>query len=181
MNELQVFNYGEQKVRTVTIEGEPHWILADVCKVLGISGTTRVAQRLDEDEVYLNHLTDTQGKHQEMYVVNESGLYSVILRSDKPEAKAFKRWITHEVLPSIRKTGGYISVSDSDALREMKELDELNARVESKKKALCQRLVDGSGLSYGLSKVLWEYLQNWIGTPRNPQIPLAFPPMKEEV
>ena len=106
MNELQVFNYGEIPVRTVMIDGEPWWVLADVCRVLNITNHKNVAARLDEDEKGV-HLMDTPGGNQKMSIINESGLYKVILRSDKPEAKAFTRWVTHEVLPTIRKTGSY--------------------------------------------------------------------------
>lgn len=106
MNELQVFNYGEIPVRTVMIDGEPWWVLADVCRVLNITNHKNVAARLDEDEKGV-HLMDTPGGNQKMSIINESGLYKVILRSDKLEAKPFTRWVTHEVLPAIRKTGAY--------------------------------------------------------------------------
>lgn len=106
MNEMQIFNYGENEVRTLVIEGDPWWVLRDVCAVLGIENSRNASRRLDDDEKGV-HLVDTLRGAQKMTVVNESGLYSVILRSDKPEAKAFKRWITHEVLPAIRKTGRY--------------------------------------------------------------------------
>jgi prophage antirepressor-like protein len=104
MNEFKVFTYQSNKVRTVFINGEPWWVLKDICTVLGLSNPTIVAARIDTDEVTKFDLGGLSG---ESNIVNESGLYNVILRSDKPEAKEFKRWITHEVLPSIRKTGGY--------------------------------------------------------------------------
>ena len=108
MNELQVFEYRQtMDVRMVMQGDEPWWVLKDVCKVLGLSNSRMVADRLDEDEVSQTYITDSLGRQQETTVINESGLYSVILRSDKPEAKAFKRWVTHEVLPSIRRTGRY--------------------------------------------------------------------------
>lgn len=105
-NALQVFNYGEAPVRVIDLAGEPWWVLADVCRVLKITNHKNVAARLDEDEKGV-HQMDTPGGTQNMTVINESGLYKVILRSDKPEAKAFSRWVTHEVLPTIRKTGSY--------------------------------------------------------------------------
>lgn len=106
-NQLQTLQYYQVKdVRMVMQDGETWWVLADVCKVLGIQNSRDVVKRLDDDEKGVD-LIDTPGGPQEMTVINESGLYSVILRSDKPEAKAFKRWITHEVLPSIRRTGTY--------------------------------------------------------------------------
>lgn len=107
MNDLKVFSYGEQQVRTVLVDDEPWWVLADVCKVLGQKNPRAVAARLDEDEKNTVTLTDGIRGNPRVNVVNESGLYAVILRSDKPEAKAFKRWVTHKVLPSIRQTGTY--------------------------------------------------------------------------
>lgn len=109
MNDLQIFNYNGNKVRTIQKDGEPWWVLKDVCNVLDISQAVRVAERLDEDEVSQTHIADSLGRRQETYIVNESGLYNVILRSDKPEAKPFRKWVTSEVLPSIRKNGGYIA------------------------------------------------------------------------
>ena len=108
MNELQIFNYNGNEVRTVQIDGEPWWVLKDVCGVLGISKYRDVAARLDEDEREPVKV-DTLGGEQEMVCVNESGLYNVILRSDKPEAKPFRKWVTAEVLPSIRKHGAYLT------------------------------------------------------------------------
>lgn len=83
-------------------------MLKDVCEVLGLSSPHKVFERLDDDEKGRNQIP-TLGGEQEMTVVNESGLYNVILRSDKPEAKPFRKWVTSEVLPSIRKNGGYIA------------------------------------------------------------------------
>lgn len=106
MADLQIFNYGEIPVRTVMIDGEPWWVLVDVCRVLNLTNSRMTAKQLDEDEKGVSEIY-TPGGTQQMTIINEPGLYSVILRSDKPEAKAFKRWITHEVLPAIRKTGSY--------------------------------------------------------------------------
>ena len=89
------------------INGETWFVLKDVCVVLGITDHKVVARRLEEDEVCQIPLTDSLGRTQETTVINESGLYNVILRSDKPEAKPFRKFVTSEVLPSIRKTGGY--------------------------------------------------------------------------
>ena len=106
MNEMQVFKYKDNEVRTVEQGGEVWWVLADVCRVLALSEPHRVAHRLDEDEKGRTQIT-TLGGAQKMTIISESGLYKVILRSDKPEAKKFTRWVTHEVLPTIRRTGGY--------------------------------------------------------------------------
>ena len=106
MRELSIFDYKGKQVRTIQKDGETWWVLKDVCGILGISKYRDTASRLDEDERGSVRV-DTPGGEQEMTVVNESGLYNVILRSDKPEAKPFRKWVTAEVLPSIRKTGGY--------------------------------------------------------------------------
>lgn len=112
MNELKTWTFSGSEVRTVEVNGEPWWVLKDVCTVLELTTPARVAERLEEDEVSLTHLTDSIGRKQETTIINESGLYSVILRSDKPQAKPFRKWVTGEVLPAIRKTGSY-SVMDS--------------------------------------------------------------------
>ena len=90
-----------------TLEGEPWFVAADVCRALGLGNSSKAIMPLDDDEKGIT-ISDTLGGKQEMTTINEPGLYSLILRSRKPEAKAFKRWITHEVIPAIRKTGGYI-------------------------------------------------------------------------
>ena len=104
MNDLQIFTYQQSTVRTVERDGEPWFVLKDVCDVLGISNPTVVANRLDADEVAKFDLGGLSG---EANVINESGLYNVILRSDKPEAKPFRKWVTSEVIPAIRRHGSY--------------------------------------------------------------------------
>jgi len=106
MNEIKVFNYEENEVRTVEKDGEVWWVLADVCKILDISKYRDAAERLNNDEREPVKV-DTLGGKQEMICINESGLYNLIFRSNKPEAESFRRWVTHEVLPSIRKTGSF--------------------------------------------------------------------------
>ena len=108
-NEIVMFTFPitSQTVRVIFDEnGKPWWIAKDVCEVLGIDNPSQALTRLDDDEkgVVLN---DTLGGSQRMVTVSESGLYSLILTSRKPGAKEFKKWVTSEVLPSIRKTGGY--------------------------------------------------------------------------
>lgn len=115
MNELQIFNYQTYDVRTVQKNGEPWFVLKDVCQVLGLSTPARVAERLDQDEVSLTHITDSMGRQQETTIINESGLYNVILRSDKPEAKPFRKWVTSEVLPSIHRHGAYMTPETIEA------------------------------------------------------------------
>lgn len=108
MANIQVFEYQNNKVRTVDVEGEAWFVLKDVCEILRMDTTQlkKVADRLDEDEKGRTLIT-TPGGMQETWIVNESGLYHVILRSDKPEAAPFRRWVTNDVLPEIRKTGSY--------------------------------------------------------------------------
>ena len=107
MSNIQVFNYNSVEVRTIQNDGEPWFVLRDVCNVLGLGTPARVAERLDPDEVSQTHITDSVGRQQETTIINESGLYNVILRSDKPEAKPFRKWVTSEVLPTIRRHGLY--------------------------------------------------------------------------
>jgi len=125
-NEITQFTFPitSQTIRVVIGEdGEPRWVAKDVCDVLTIGNVTDAMLRLDEDEFDTIEVTDSIGRKQWTYVVNESGLYSLIMTSRKPGAKAFKKWVTSEVLPSIRKTGGYgrqeqpaIDLSDPAAL-----------------------------------------------------------------
>lgn len=105
-NGIQVWNYESSEIRTVQVNGEPWFVLSDVCKVLEISNSRNISSRLEPDEKGVT-LVDTLGGAQQMTIINESGLYTVILRSDKPQAKPFRKWVTSEVLPSIRKHGSY--------------------------------------------------------------------------
>lgn len=108
MSDIQIFNYNSNEVRTVQRDGEPWFALKDVCGVLGLSDTNKVAERLDTDELTRTKIV-SGGQGREVYIINESGLYNVILRSDKPEAKPFRKWVTSEVLPTIRKHGAYMT------------------------------------------------------------------------
>lgn len=113
MNNVQEFLYENSPIRMIESNGETWWVLKDICKLLSIENHKNITKRLEEDEVGTFELPHPQSKEKklEMLCVNESGLYSVILRSDKPEAKAFRRWITHEILPEIHRTGGYNAIS----------------------------------------------------------------------
>ena len=154
MNELQVFNnpaFGD--IRAMTIDGEPWFVAADVCKALEISNPTKATSRLDEDE--RNTLTLSEGNrgNPNVTVVNEPGLYGLVLGSRKPEAKAFKRWIKHEVLPSIRKHGAYMTpetleaaILNPDTL--IKLAQELKA--EREKRTALQAKIDADA-----PRVLW--------------------------
>lgn len=107
MNDLTIFDYQDTEVRTVLIDGEPWFVLADLCKVLELSNVTRTAERLDSLTLSQAQVQNERGQSRDTTIVNESGMYEVVIRSDKPEAVKFRRWITGEVLPQIRKTGSY--------------------------------------------------------------------------
>lgn len=100
------FAYGDQPVRVVTIDGEPWFVAADVARILGHSEAAAMTRTLDDDEKGL-HTVQTPGGDQALSIVSESGLYSAILRSRLAQARPFRRWVTSEVLPQIRKTGSY--------------------------------------------------------------------------
>lgn len=141
MNNLQIFNnprFGE--VRVVQKDGEPWFVAADVCRVLEISNTTDALNRLDDDEKARLNLGLPGGPTN---CVNEPGLYSLVLGSRKPEARAFKRWITHEVIPSIRKTGIYTLPRDyPSALRALADEAEKNQRLAAENEAQRQEIAD---------------------------------------
>lgn len=126
MEQLQAFNFNSIEVRAVITNNEPWFVLKDVCDVLGIKNTTMVAGRLDEDEVTKFNLGGLCG---ESNIVNESGLYKTIFQSKKAEAKKFTKWVTSEVLPTIRKTGQYTKPLTPKEMLELqyqviKEVDE---------------------------------------------------------
>ncbi|WP_417364027.1 BRO family protein [Glutamicibacter arilaitensis] len=106
MTETQSWTYQDEEVRTLLTAGEPCFIANDLCAVLDLANPRTTLALIDDDEKGV-HTMDTLGGPQQMAYVTEAGMYSLVLRSRKPEAKAFKRWLTHEVLPSIRKTGQY--------------------------------------------------------------------------
>lgn len=106
-NSVMPFNFGDHLVRVIKDDqGEPWWVGRDVCRVLNHKDVNMAVKNLDDDEKGTSKVW-TPGGEQNMIIINESGLYTLIIRSNKPEAKTFRRWITHEVLPSIRKTGAY--------------------------------------------------------------------------
>nr|DAH79665.1 MAG TPA: repressor domain protein [Bacteriophage sp.] len=130
MNDLQIFNNEEfGEVRTAVVNDEPMFCLIDICKALEIKNATDVAKRLDDDELTRLNLGSRAG---ETNFITESGLYAVILRSDKPNAKKFRKWVTSEVLPTIRKTGGYNKpMSTAEKIKLLAQgNEELNERVE---------------------------------------------------
>lgn len=148
MDNLQIFKNSEfGEIRTVVVNEEPMFCLTDICKALEMSNPTMVAQRLDDDERTKLDL----GRQGETNFITESGLYAVILRSDKPNAKKFRKWVTSEVLPSIRKTGSYnkpmttaekihlLAQSDEELTHRV---DEVEAEVEELKETMPLLAVD---------------------------------------
>lgn len=136
-NQITPFDFKGNQIRTVTAaEGEPWFVLKDVCDVLDMSSPHKVATRLNEDDRNSIPVIDSLGREQQTTVVNESGLYDVILDSRKPQAREFRHWITNDVLPSIRKRGGYLTpeaaeqaLTDPDfIIRLATELKEERAR-----------------------------------------------------
>lgn len=115
-NALQVFNYKAKEVRTTIIDGEVWFVAKDVCDILELSNAREAISVLDEDEKNTVRISDGTSGNPNMNVINEPGLYALILRSNKPEAKQFSRWMRHEVLPSIRKTGSYSMFKDNPAI-----------------------------------------------------------------
>ncbi len=155
MNEMQVFNYKRNQVRTVELNNEPWFVLKDVCAVLELGSAHKVADRLDEDERNQIPLTDAIGRKQETTIISESGLYNVILRSDKPEAKPFRKWVTAEVLPSIRKTGGYMIPQDyPSALRALADAEEQKLKLLAENQRQAQAIADFEPIRQYVDEIL---------------------------
>lgn len=115
-NSIQQFNFHNNEVRVLKDEqGEPWFVAKDVCDILELGNVSQAVSKLDDDEksnITNNDIAQNGGKAP--LIVSEAGLYSLVLKSRKPEAREFRRWVTHEVLPQIRRTGGYVPVSDAD-------------------------------------------------------------------
>lgn len=134
MNDIQIYNYEGNDVRTVNRDGEPWFVAVDICRILELGNPTMALERLDEDEKNTLSLNEGIPGNPLKAIVNEPGLYALILGSRKPQAKAFKRWVTHEVIPSIRKHGLYATdeiLADPDIL--IAALQELKAERERTK------------------------------------------------
>ena len=142
MNELQIFDSKEfGQIRTVTKDNEPMFCLGDLCKALELTAK-EVKRRLNDEVVSKHPIPDSLGRIQETLFVNEDGLYDVILESRKESAKKFRKWVTSEVLPSIRKSGGYIAgqeqMSDSELMAKallvaQKQIEQRNLIIEQQK------------------------------------------------
>lgn len=147
-NEIQVWNYESSEIRTVQVNGEPWFVLADVCKVLELSNPSKVADRLELDEKANFELGLRGGATN---CINESGLYTVILRSDKPQAKPFRKWVTSVVLPSIRKTGSY-SVQQPNAFENLSPQLQVLIQMETRQKQIEARQAEQATALAGLEQ-----------------------------
>lgn len=114
-SEIQKFDFKGALLRTLTDEaGEPWFVLKDCMSILDLGNPTETVKMFDDDEFSTTEVIDSIGRRQQAYIISEPGLYRLVMRSRKPEAKEFQRWVTHEVLPQIRRTGGYIPTTDAD-------------------------------------------------------------------
>lgn len=161
---LQVFNFEKRDVRVVMKGIEPWFVAKDVCEVLELGNPRQaLATHIDEDEKGVQKM-DTPGGEQEMSVINESGMYALIMRSNKPEAKRFRKWVTSEVLPALRKTGSYSVKSNPDEERKLEiarqriALQEKNANARLAK--IMQRMVEHP--AYELTKESKQILAHEI-------------------
>jgi len=135
--ELIIFQYGDAQIRAVTIDGEPWFVAADVARLLGYRMASDMTRRLDPEDRGTRSVRTPSGQ-QEMTIISEAGLYAAILGSQVPGAREFKRWVTHEVLPAIRRTGRYevqpayrLPQSYSEALRELADQVERNEQLQA--------------------------------------------------
>lgn len=174
MEEIQVFQNAQfGQVRTTIRDGEPWFVAADVCRALELSNPTVSVGRLDDDERAKLNL----GRQGEGTIVSEPGLYALVLGSRKPEAKAFKRWITHEVIPSIRKSGGYIAgqstMSDADLMAKallvaQRQIEQRDAQItEMQPKALFADAVSASKSSILIGELAKMLRQNGVDIGQN--------------
>lgn len=138
--DVQTFNFAGAQFRALLIDGEPKFFRNDICGALGLSNPAQAVANFDEEDKGVI-TTDTPGGRQQVAIVSEAGLYQLIFQSRKPEAKAFKKWVTTEVLPAIRKTGSYSATpalpkSYSEALRELASTVEAKERLELENREL---------------------------------------------
>lgn len=114
--EIQTFSFNSSPLRTLTDEtGDPWFVLKDCMNILSLGNPTETVKMFDDDEFSTTEVIDSIGRRQQTYIISESGFYRLVMKSRKPEAKTFQRWVTHEVLPTIRKTGGYIPAMEAES------------------------------------------------------------------
>ena len=174
-NEIVPFGYDDQLVRTVMVDNVPWFVAKDVCAVLELSDVSMSVSKLDDDEKLIQKIF-VSGQNRDVVVVNESGLYTLILRSNKPEAKRFRKWVTSEVLPNIRKNGIYdITGELAELKRDVAELKKgqnklLNLPPPEDTHSDILRFggkfleITGKGADYVEARVLWKLFFSHIMT-----------------
>lgn len=176
-NELIVKQFKNQDVRVLLIDGNPWWVARDLCGILGLVETHKALERIGKDDRNTAPVTDKLGRQQETSIINEAGLYSLIFKSRREEAKTFQHWVTHEVLPSIRKTGTYslqkqIPQNYAKALLEAARLETERARLQIENDKLnplaiaYRNLVETEGL-YSWSEAAKALANNFPDIGRN--------------
>jgi prophage antirepressor-like protein len=158
---LSTFDFNDSPVRALLDQdGEPWFVAADVCRVLELGNTTEAMRPLDEDDLSTTEVIDSLGRSQTANIISEAGLYQLVLVSRKTEARKFKRWVTKEVLPSIRKTGSFgmgidgLSAADETKIRGI--LDELESAIRAKRAGTMSNS-DASTLA----NLTCQYLKGW--------------------
>lgn len=157
--ELTPFDFDGQAVRVVTINGEPWFVLADVCRVLSIANPSDAATRIDPDALGTTEVIDSMGRPQRVRIVSEAGVYEVVFLSRKPEARDFKRWLTREVIPTIRKTGSYgvapaLPQDYATALRALASEVEKTAELEAKVEADAPKVIFADAVATSRTEIL---------------------------
>ena len=161
MNDITIFNHLGNDIRVMTDnQGEPWFVLNDICDALEIGNPRNVVGRLDMDDVRQTDVIDKVGRNQKTNIINEAGLYEVIIRSDKPEAKAFRRWVTSEVLPSIRKHGMYATPATIEGEQLMNDITIFNHLGND-----IRVMTDNQGEPWFVLNDICDALE--IGNPRN--------------
>lgn len=135
-NSLQLFEYSGHEVRTLSIEGEPWFVLNDLCKVLEVGNPSMVAERIDPVTLSKTEVQNSRGQMRETTIVNESGMYEVVIRANGELARIFRRWLTNEVLPAIRKTGSFVAKPKSLEEQALAIMGALQQRVADQAKEL---------------------------------------------
>ena len=179
MSDLNIFAFDSQAVRVLLIDGEPWFVAADVCVALGIQNVTQAVDRLDDDERSMFNI----GRQGEACTINESGLYSLIFSSKLESAQRFKHWVTHEVLPSIRKHGIYMTdnlletaITNPDfvigLIQNMKAEKEKSAALQMQNKQLCEKNEEMQPKAdYFDDLVAWNVSTNFRSTAKELRIP----------
>lgn len=182
MNKPRIFNFNNAQIRVIEKNDQPWFVLKDVCDVLGLRSPD-VRQRLSDDVVSTHTVEDTLGRANNATIINEDGLYDVILESRKPEARAFRKWVTSEVLPSIRQHGGYLTPQKIeevllnpdtiiDLAQRLKKANEEKARLAAqieadKPKVLFAEALETSGSSILIGELAKILKQNGIDIGQN--------------